>query len=49
MADTSATTPDRTHKGWLKPAVAIIGVVLGAFLAWRFGAFDVLTVEKIDQ
>jgi len=49
MTDTSATTGDRTRRWWLRPAVAIVGVALGVLLAWRFGVFDVLTVDNIDR
>ncbi len=49
MADTSAPAPDGTRTGWIKPAAGIVGITLGVLLAWRLGAFDLLTVDNIDR
>jgi uncharacterized membrane protein YdjX (TVP38/TMEM64 family) len=38
---------DRTS--WLKPVAAALGVVIGVAVAWKLGAFDLLTVENIDR
>ena len=49
MADKSATLPGGRRRGWLKLAAGVAGVALGVLLAWRLGAFDLLTVDNIDR
>ena len=49
MADKSATLPGGRRRGWFKLAAGVAGVALGVLLAWRLGAFDLLTVDNIDR
>ena len=49
MADTSATLPGGRRRGWFKLAAGVAGVAVGVLLAWRLGAFDLLTVDNIDR
>jgi len=41
-------TKDR-RSGWWKPVLGVVGVAAGVAIAWRLGAFDLLTVENIDR
>lgn len=36
-------------RSWWRLALGLAGVAGGIFLAWRFGVFDLLTVENIDR
>ncbi len=38
-----------TWKKWRKLALGLVAVAVGLFAAWRFGVFDLLTVENIDR
>ena len=54
MGDGATTTgresgPTGRSGGRLKPAVVVAGVVVGIVLAWRLGAFDLLSIENIDR
>jgi len=47
----SEMTLDRRRRpfGRWKPLLGAVGVVTGIVLAWRLGAFDLLTMENIDR
>ncbi len=54
MGDGEVTTegesgPTARSGGRLKPAVVVAGVVVGIVLAWKLGAFDLLSIENIDR
>ena len=36
-------------RNWAKLALGLAGVAAGLFLAWRLGAFDLLSVANIDR
>ena len=36
-------------RGWRKAAFGFAVVAAGVFLAWRFGVFDLLTVDNLDR
>ncbi len=36
-------------RNWFKLAFGLAGVAAGLFLAWRLGAFDLLSVDNIDR
>jgi len=39
----------REGRSWPKLALGLAGVAAGLFLAWRLGAFDLLSVDNIDR
>jgi uncharacterized membrane protein YdjX (TVP38/TMEM64 family) len=48
--DGEMTVDDRNQRvGWWKPVLGVVAVAAGVGLAWRLGAFDLLTVENIDR
>jgi uncharacterized membrane protein YdjX (TVP38/TMEM64 family) len=51
MGAPNEMTDDRRKgaAGWWKPLLGAACVVTGAVLAWRLGAFDLLTTENIDR
>lgn len=44
-----ATMTARESGGWVKPLIVVAGVVVGIAVAWRLGAFDLLSVDNIDR
>jgi len=37
------------RKPWIKPALGLTVVVVGVVVAWRFGAFKVLSLDNLDR
>ena len=37
------------ERNWVKLGLGLAGVAAGLFLAWKLGAFDVLSVANIDR
>ena len=36
-------------RGWRKAFLGFVVIAAGVFVAWRFGVFDLLTVDNIDR
>jgi uncharacterized membrane protein YdjX (TVP38/TMEM64 family) len=48
--DSEMTMDDRNPRAaWWKPVLGLAGVAAGVAIAWRLGAFDLLTMENIDR
>jgi uncharacterized membrane protein YdjX (TVP38/TMEM64 family) len=44
-----AETPKKGGGGWWKPVLALAIVGGGVFAAWKFGLFELLTMENVDR
>lgn len=47
MRTTGDSRDDRM--GWRKPALGLLIVAAGVFVAWKLGAFELLTMDNIDR
>ncbi len=49
MKHASSAEASGDGRNWVKLGLGLGGVAAGLFLAWRLGAFDLLSVANIDR